>query len=38
VAKLRGQALTANPHSNHGVLVKNESQAIAALRDDHHDF
>jgi hypothetical protein len=38
VAKLRRQTLTANPHSNHGVLVKNESQAIAALRDDHHDF
>ena len=38
VAKLRGQTQAANPHSNHGVLVKNESQAIAALRDDHHDF
>jgi hypothetical protein len=38
VAKLRAQTETANSQSNHGALAKDVSPAIAALRDDHHDF
>ena len=38
VAKLRAQTETANSHSNHGALVEDRAPAIAALRDDHHDF
>jgi hypothetical protein len=38
VAKLRGQTETANPQSHHEALVEDASQAIAALRGDHHDF
>jgi hypothetical protein len=38
VAKLRGQTETANPQSQHGPPAEDASQAIAALRGDHHDF
>jgi hypothetical protein len=38
VAKLRAQTETANSQSNQGAMVEEGSQAIAVLRDDHHDF
>jgi hypothetical protein len=38
VAKLRAQIETANSQSNHGERADDGSQAIADLRDDHHDF
>ena len=38
VAKLRAQTETANLQSNPRTLADDRSQAIATLRDDHHDF
>jgi hypothetical protein len=38
VAKLRAETETANSRSNHGALVEDGPSAIAALRDEHHDF
>ena len=38
VAKLRAQIETANSQSNRGAPADDGPQAIAAPRDDHHDF
>jgi hypothetical protein len=38
VARLRAQTEAANSSSDQATPVDDESQTIAALLDDHHDF